>query len=153
MTTSDKCQGFATNPTKGLRGSRLSARSVLLLSAEVSTGHPHPLGSPGRDAVPAPVFVNNKNKPESSLVTAFGFVYDSVFKMIKNNKVSLKPFQRLAGSRGAAPCGRFGGVRVSGGDLCVAEAPTEPTGETQHPPTLNFTKKVFRASFQVMKWL
>ena len=28
------------------------------------------------------------------------------------------------------------GVRVSGGDLCVAEAPTEPTGEKQDPALL-----------------
>ena len=41
------------------------------------------------------------------------------------NKFSLKPFSK--GLRGA-------GVRVSGGDLCVAEAPTEPAGETRAPP-------------------
>ena len=49
------------------------------------------------------------------------FLSDQEFK---NNKVSLKPFQRLAGSRGA-------GVRWT--PLPQGEAPTEPTGETQRP--------------------
>ena len=40
------------------------------------------------------------------------------------------------GVKGAARslAGGVRGVRVSGGHLCEAEAPTEPTGETQSPP-------------------